>query len=471
MRSVIVLFVCLLLSGCKMGPDYKRPDFVAPTQWRQQPPTLQTLADVPWWGLFNDPVLTNLISEAVANNHDVRVATARIEEAMGGYHVQHSELFPDVSLNAGWVRARAFTGVGPRAVTANQYNLLGLLSYEIDFWGRLRRLSEAARANVFAAEDSQQTVYITLVANVARSYFDLLALDEQLAIAKRTVTSRLGSLELTKVKFNNGRGVVSELDVREAETQLYSAKATEADVERRRGLTENALSLLLGRNPGAIPRGPSLKEQQLTNAAPAGLPSDLLLRRPDIRSAEQLLIAANANIGAARAAYFPTISLTGVLGLQSSDLGDLFSSGTAGTWRFAPQVAAPIFNAGRIGGGVQIARSREEQALIEYQRSIQNAFREVEDALISIQKLSEQLDAQEKNVNAERARLELSELRYQGGVASYTEVLDAQRFLFSAELTLAEIRSARLSAVVDLYRALGGGWPNLPPESFNAATR
>lgn len=457
-----LLLALATLTGCQMGPDYKRPAITTPAGWRSPsatPATPGTLANLPWWSFFKDPVLTNLVAEALTNNHDLRIAVARIEEAMGGYHAQRSSLFPSADASAGWTRTRVGNLPSSPGVTGNQFDLLGVLSYEVDVWGRIRRLTEAARANLLAAEEGQRTVYISLIGSVAVAYFDLLSLDEQLEISRRTVLSREKSLELTRVRFDGGNGVVSELDIRQAETLFYGAKAAQAGLERRVALRENELNLLLGRNPGPIPRGQPLNEQRLVEPVPDGLPSDLLLRRPDILAAEQRLIAANANIGAARAAYFPSISLTATLGLQSVELNDLFDSGLSRTWSFAPQVAGPIFNAGRISGGVQTARGQEQAALAAYQQAIQSGFREVEDALISIQKYAEELDAQEKDVAAERASLELSELRYVGGVSSYTDVLDAQRFLFTAELTLAELRSARLSAVVQLYKALGGGWP------------
>ena len=465
-RVASLLLLIASFAGCKLGPDYHRPKFTTPTQWREQSPTAATIADMPWWEFFQDPALMDLLREATTNNYDVRIAASRIEEARGFYRIQNSQLFPSVDATGGWTRSRAAEGGISR--TFNQFDLTGLLSYEVDFWGRLRRLNESARAQVLAAEEGRQNVYISLVASVARAYFDVLALDEQIEISRRTLASRERSLELTRVKFDNGRGIVSELDVREAETQVYSAKATLADVERRRALRENELNLLAGRNPGPIPRGKPLIEQRMVDSVPSGLPSDLLLRRPDIRSAEQQLIAANANIGAARAAYFPTISLTAALGIQSSDIGELFN-GASRTWQIGPRLAGPIFNMGRTRGGVEVARARTDIALVEYQRSIQNSLREVEDALISIEKLREQLIAQEKHVEAERARLELSELRYQGGVASYTEILDAQRFLFAAELQLSDVRSGRLQAIVELYRALGGGWPHGPAEDSRLA--
>ncbi len=299
-------------------------------------------------------------------------------------------------------------------------------------------------------------------------------MDEQRDIARRTLTTRQKSLELTKIKFDDGKGIVSELDVRQAETLLYGAQAAVASLERLIAVRENEIRLLTGQNPGPVQRGTPLDQQRFIEDIPAGLPSELLLRRLDIHAAEQQLVAANANIGAARAAYFPTISLTAALGLQSTELRDLFDVGPAHTWQIAPQIVAPIFNAGRIRAGVYVARARQEAALVTYQQSIQTAFREVEDALISVQKLGEQLAAQEKTVSAERARLELSELRYAGGVADFTEVLDAQRFLFTAELSLADLRNTRLAAAVQTVPGSGrrlAGCATVQAVPFQALTR
>ncbi len=447
-----------LLTGCKVGPDYRRPKVPTPDAWRNQAATQESIANLAWWQVFRDPVLTGLISVALSNNYDVRIAVARVEQAWGGYRFQRSSLFPEINAQGVWTRAR-FGNVPPLAdVTGNEFSLLGLLSYEVDVWGRLRRLTESARAQFLAAEATQRAVAITLIGSVASGYFDLLSLDEQLRISQRTLASREASLELTRIKFDNGRGIVSELDIRQAETLLYGAQAATIAFERLIALQENALSLLMGVNPGPIPRGQSLNGYELLDAVPAGLPSDLLLRRPDILAAEQQLIAANADIGAARAAYFPTISLTAALGLQSLELSDLFDPAVSKAWNFAPQFVAPIFNAGRISAGVQIATARQVEALNLYGQSIQSGFREVEDALVSVYKLNEQIRAREKDVEAEQARLDLSMLRYEAGVSSYSDVLDAQRFLFEAELALADLRGTHLKAIVQLYRSLGGGW-------------
>ena len=457
-----------LLTGCKIGPNYHQPIVPTPADWRTQSPTgAGSLADVGWWEFFKDPVLTNLISTALTNNKDMGIAAANIEVAFGGYRSQRSYLFPSVDAAASWTRARVGNLPPGGGTTGNQFDIIGLLSYEVDIWGRIRRLTEAARAQLLASEEGSRTVAISLVAGVATTYFDLRRADEQLVVAKNTLLSRRESLQLALDKFDHGNGIVSELDVRQAETLVFGAQSAVAALERQIPLTENALSVLLGANPGAIPRGATLANQWQPDAIPAGLPSDLLLRRPDVLAAEQNLIAANANIGAARAAYFPTISLTAALGVQSVDLNDLFTSGLARTWKFAPQVAGPIFNAGRISAGVQVARAQHVAALLQYEQAIQNAFREVDDALVSVQKLREQLAADEADVAAERQRLELSLLRYNGGVTDYSEVLDAQRSLFATELNTVQTRRDVLAAITQLYKALGGGWPAEQPTQEN----
>jgi multidrug efflux system outer membrane protein len=457
-----VLPVCCLSAalfcGCQVGPNYQRPEIATPTGWRTPVSMADSLANLAWWDVYQDPTLTNLIATALANNKDLRIAAARIEEAMAGYRAQRASLLPALDASGTWTRARS----GYTGATGNNFDVFGLLSYEVDVWGRLRRLTEASRAQLLASEEGRKTVYISLVASVAASYFQLLALDEQLEIARRTHATRTQSLELTRIKFaeedGKGYGIVSELDVTQAETQVHTAKATMASLERAIAIAENGLSVLLGQNPGPIKRGATLASQRQPAHIPAGLPSELLLRRPDIRAAEQNLIAANANIGAARAAYFPTISLTAALGLQSIELDDLFDTGLSRAWNFAPQLAGPIFRGGQIRAGVQVAEARQQAALALYEQTIQNAFREVDDALVSVVKLREQLSAQEANLAAERKRLELARLRYEGGVSSYSDVLDAERFAFNAELDTVSTRAELLSAVTQLYKALGGGW-------------
>lgn len=444
-------------AGCRMGPDYERPEVSVPTGWRTAGSAGESVTNLEWWRFYHDPVLTNLIASALEQNHDLRIAAGRIEQAQGAYRSQRSVLFPSLDATGSWARGRS----GYTGLTGNQFEILGLLSYEVDIWGRLRRLTESARAQLLATRHARETVQITLIANVATAYFNLRALDEQLAIARRTYASRTNSLELTRTKFNDGNGVVSELDVRQAETQVFTAQSSIAQIERAIALSENLLSFLLGANPASIERGRDGTPSPAPGEIPAGLPSELLFRRPDILEAEQLLRAANANIGAARAAYFPTISLTAALGLQSVELNDLFDAGTSKAWSFAPRLATPIFNAGRIRAGVEVARGQQQTALAFYEQAIRNAFREVDDALVSLAKLREQTAAEEANVQAERKRLELSYDRYEAGIASYLEILDAERSLFTAELTLAQTRGDLLTASAQLFKALGGGWDSI----------
>ena len=457
LRHLIVLPL-LAAAGCATGPDYQRPDLTVPAAWRTGESTTNSLSELGWAQLYRDPVLTNLIHVALSNNKDLQVAVARVDEALAAYRIQRAALFPAVNAAGDFTTARVGNIPPAPGAEADQYNLFGQLSYELDVWGRVRRVKESAMAQALATEEGRRTVQIGLVASVASTYFNLRALDRQLEIAQETLASRSNSLALTQIKFDDGNGIVSELDVAQAETQVASAQSSIASLQRQVALTEHALSVLLGNNPGQIERGQSLSEQWQPDDLPAGLPSDLLLRRPDVRAAEQQLIAANANIGAARAAYFPSISLTGALGLQSEDLGDLFDSGLSKAWSFQPSITAPIFNAGRIRAGVRVAEAQRQGALANYEKSIQNAFREVDDALVSIARIREQLVADEAVVKAERRRLELSNLRYEGGVASFSDVLDAQRFLFNAELTAVQTRNALLNMTIQLYKALGGGW-------------
>jgi len=471
--TALAVLAGLLLAGCAMGPNYHRPELSTPVDWRTTDGEGESLADIEWWNFYHDPVLTNLIATALTNNFDLRIAAARVEEALGGYRAQRSFLMPSLSASGAWTRGRVGDIPPAPGTTSGEFDVFGMLSYELDVWGRLRRLTESARAQLLASEEGWRTVQISLIASVATTYFNLRALDRQLEIARATYESRTNIYELTKIKFSEedglGFGIVSELDVRQAETQVHAARSTIASLERAIAVTENALRFLLGQDPGPIPRGDTLTAQWQPESIPAGLPSDLLQRRPDIRAAEQLLISANADIGAARAAYFPTISLTAALGVQSIELDDLFSTGMSRAWRFAPQVVAPIFQGGRIRAGVQVANARQRGALAAYEQAIRNSFREVDDALISIQRLREQLAADEDNVVAEQRRLELSELRYDGGIASYSDLLDAQRFLFSAELNAVQTRSDLLAATAQLYKALGGGWSEevLKPELTN----
>jgi multidrug efflux system outer membrane protein len=459
MNRLLLMSPCwiALMVGCATGPDYRRPDVETPEAWRTSAVSTQSLADISWTEIYRDPVLNTLIATALTNNLDLRIAIARIDEASAAYRIQRSDLFPAINGSASFTTAQAGNIPPLPGAQADQYDLFGLLSYEVDVWGRVRRLSEAAMAQYLATEEAHRAVQIGLIAAVASTYFDLRSFDRQLAIAESTLASRSNSLQLTELKFDDGNGIVSELDVAQAMTQVASAQSSIANLKRVIAITENALSILLGCNPKEIPRGLAIEEQWQPEDLPAGLPSELLLRRPDLRAAEQQLIAANANIGVARAAYFPKISLTGALGLQSDDLGDLFDTGLSEAWNFQPTITAPIFNAGKIRSGVRVAEARQRAALATYEQAIQNAFREVDDALVGIRFIREQLVSDTAVVQAERRRLELSTMRYEGGVASFSDVLDAQRFLFSAELTAVQTRNNLLDTTVQLYKALGGG--------------
>ena len=456
--SALVLMAAGWLVGCATGPDYRRPDLTLPETWRLGEATTNSLADLPVAELYRDPVLNELISTALSNSPDVRSALATIEKAAASLRIQRAAFWPAVNGSAAYESARQGNVAPLPGAEADEYDLFGLLSYEVDVWGRVRRLNEAARAEWMATEEARRAVEIGLVANVASTYFNLRALDRQHEIATDTLASRQDMLELTRTKFDGGEGIVSELDVAQALTQVASAQSSIANLRRQIAVAENALSLLLGGMPREIPRGLDVAEQWQPDDVPAGLPSELLLRRPDLRAAEQNLVAANADIGAARAACFPSISIDGALGLQSDDLGDLFDADLSKAWSVGPGLTAPIFNGGKLRANVRVAQAQQKIALADYEKAILTAFREVNDALAGVRFIRQQLAADEETVGAESRRLELAQMRYEGGVASYSDVLDAQRYLFSAQLTAVQTRNNLLNATVQLYKALGGGW-------------
>jgi multidrug efflux system outer membrane protein len=453
------------LAGCAVGPNYKRPTAEIPPQFRNvadpnAPASAQSLTDSKWFDVFHDDVLKQLVTTALAQNFDMRIASERVLEARAQYGIQKSGLFPDLSASGLWGAERA-SSIGlapypPGANTAASYTQAGFnLSWELDVWGRLRRLNEAARAQYLASEEGRRAVTTTLIADVSSSYFGLREQDLELDIAQRTKANADKGLQLTTLRHK--RGAATGLDVHQAEQLLYTATAQIAAAERGIGQTEDQLSLLLGKSPGDIARGRSLEEYAVPPEIPAGLPSALLERRPDIRQAEATLVAANAQIGAAKAQYFPQITLTGFLGGQSQALSSLFT-GPARDWSIAPQAVLPIFNAGRIRNGVRLTEAQKREAVLAYQKAIESSFREVSDALISVRKTAEQRAQEESLVKALRETERLSTLRYRGGLDSYLQVLDAQRNLFQGELALARLRRDELLSVVELYRALGGGW-------------
>jgi len=460
------------LTGCLVGPDYRRPSVDVPTGWRSAPETAGSVADLPWWALFQDPTLQALIRTALAQNRDLQLAVARVLEARALVTVAQAPLFPQLGAGASYLAERysehSFPPFPPNVpFTQDFYQAqANLLSFEFDLWGRLRRATEAARADLLATEEGQRTVWLTPLADVAGTYFRLLGLDQQAAIARETLGSRREALALVQHRY--AEGLTGELDARRAEDALAAAAAAVPAFDWEIAATENRLRVLLGENPGPIPRGAPLDAQQLPPEVPAGLPSALLARRPDVRQMEARLIAANARIGEAKALFFPQITLTGLLGVESGSLRNLFTAPSR-IWQVGPTLTAPVFTGGRLQGTLAAAEAHEEQALIAYQQAIQQAFREVEDALVYHQKIREIRTAEADRVTAARQALQLAELRYENGLTNYLDVLDAQRQLFLAELDLAVATRDQLIAVVQLYKALGGGWD--PNQAIGESTR
>lgn len=463
--SAVGLYLCL--SGCTLGPDYARPSIETPATFRFSNGVSDGvsngkeahIADTAWWAQFGDPVLNELISTALAQNRDLKIAAARVDEFRGQFVSTRSQLFPQVSagLNAGRQRVSPLTQTslpGGLGTVYNSFDATLPISWEVDLFGRVQRQTEAARANLLASEEGQRATILTLVASVASSYINLRSLDQQLEIARATAASRAGSVKVFELRFKGGQ--ISQVELAQSQSEYEASLADIPAIEAQIGQQEDALSVLLGRNPGPILRGRSLDELQSPNV-PAGLPSALLERRPDVLQAEQTLISANAQIGAARALYFPQISLTGLLGSSSTQLSRLFS-GPANTWAFAGALTQPIFTAGNIAGQVSQAKARQQQALFAYQKTIQSAFQEVSDALLGVQKSREKLTAQARQVDALSTYAKLARQRYEGGYTSYMEVLDAERSLFSAQLAFTQTRSNEYTSLVTLYKAMGGGW-------------
>jgi NodT family efflux transporter outer membrane factor (OMF) lipoprotein len=460
MKRLFLVCGALLLAGCAVGPNYKRPDVSIPANFRgaaDQPSGPASLADTKWPELFQDEVLKQLVSTALQDNFDLRIATQRILEARAQLRITRSQLLPTLDATAQFNSVRTSQRGAIRfPIPDVSFTQVGFsLGWELDVWGRIRRLTEAARAQYLATEEARRGVVTTLVADVTTTYFELRELDLELSIARQTLDIAQNSLRLTTVRRN--RGVATGLDVHQADVFLYTATAQIAATERAIAQTENAINLLQGRNPGDVQRGKPLSEFAVPAQVPPGLPSSLLERRPDIRVAEQNLIAANAEIGAAKAQYFPQITLTGLLGAQSNALSSLFT-GPGRSWNFAPAATLPIFNAGRLRANVRLTEALREESLISYQKSIQTAFREVADALAAYRKTSEQRAQEELLVAALKETERLSTLRYRGGLDSYLQVLDAERNLFQGQLALAQLQREELLTVVQLYRALGGGW-------------
>jgi multidrug efflux system outer membrane protein len=458
-KRILAAILAVLLAGCvTVGPDYLRPAVDAPTAWRFEEREVLEVADTAWWEQFKDPALNGLVRTALAENKDLLIATARIEEFFGRYFSTRGEQFPSAAGQGDAFRQRlsekGLTRVDGSDNPYNQYEAFLNAGWEIDFWGKFRRATEAARAELLGTEEARRTVVLTLVSAVATAYVEIRALDKQLEITRRTAESRRETLDLFQLRFQNG--IISEVDLSQAESEYEDALARIPDIERAIGQTENALSVLIGRNPGGIPRGLSIDDLILP-PVPAGLPSDLLTRRPDIRRAEQLLIAANARIGVAKSLYFPTISLTGAFGTVSTDLSNLFTAASR-SWNYGVPVSIPLFTAGRIGGEVKAAEAAREQAVLSYRQAIQNAFREVDDALLDRSKSGQRLEALARQQKALRNYARLARMRYDEGFTSFLEVLDAERSLFNVELTYTGGQSRLFQSLITIYKSMGGGW-------------
>ncbi len=446
--------VSLALAACAVGPDYRRPPVAVPENFygEARAAEARSLADAPWWDVFNDPVLRALVEEAVRNGFDARLAAARVEEARAQFGIVRSEFFPAVDYEGAWQRSRAGQIANPSGGTQDAWAVDLGFSWELDLWGRIRRLSESARAQFLATEEGRRGILLSLVSDVAGAYMELRELDDELAIARRTTGAFQDTYDLFNRRLEGG--AASALETARAEASLGQVAAEIPEIERAIVARENQINFLLGRNPQAIPRqGPSMA---LPPDVPAGLPSTLLERRPDVRQAEQLLIAANANVGAAKADFFPRLSLTGLFGNVSPELSDLFSHGK--TWSVGSGLMGPIFRGGRIRRGYEAAQAQWQEARIQYEAAAANSFSEVSRALVDRTKLVETERQLARTVAAYQEAVRLANLRYKSGLSAYFEVLEAQQQLFPAEISLARTRRDQLLAVVSLYKALGGGW-------------
>ena len=464
LAPVFAAACALFLGGCSMIPKYERPPAPIAADWPAGSGTTPITtngvapADIEWQSFFSDPKLRQLISAALLNNRDLRIAVLNIEQARAQFQIRRADQFPTLNAQATGLRQPNTNGNG--SITSLYTAGLGVTAYELDFFGRVASLKEAALSQYLATEEGRKSAQISLIALVANTYLSVLADVELLTITEQTLVTRQESLRLGKLRFDNG--VISELDVRLVESLLEAAKATRAQLVRQRAQDINTLTLLIGQPLTAemlpdMGQGKGFADAPMMADIPAGLPSDLLTRRPDVRQAEQLLLASNANIGAARAAFFPRISLTASAGSASNSLSGLFKSGSYG-WTLAPSLVLPIFDFGRNRAGLAGANASRDIAIAQYEKSIQTAFKEVADALAGRATLGEQLRATRAQANAEGARFKLSDLRYQNGIASQLDLLDAQRSLFTAQQALVQTRLAQLQSQVTLYKALGGGW-------------
>jgi multidrug efflux system outer membrane protein len=458
---LVAAVLVLSISGCTVGPNYKRPDVDVPTTYRAAPVSdaaanpSPALGEAKWFDVFQDEQLQNLIRVALQQNFDLRIAATRVLQAQAQLGITRADQFPNLSAGAGIGTQRQAATVLFHGFeeTTGQVSLSA--SWELDFWGKYRRATEAARANLLASEWGRRAVVNTVISNVATTYFELRALDLQLEISKQTLASRQDSLKLEQALEQNGS--TSLVDVRQSEQLVYTASETIPNVERQIAQDENLINILLGRNPGPVERGRKLTDQPHPPSIPPGLPSALLERRPDIQQAEAQLIAANAQIGVAKAAFYPDISLTGTAGFQSLSLSKLFT-GPSSFWNVGPTLTVPIFTAGKLRSNVHLTEAQQQQALLTYQQTIQQAFRDVSDSLIAYQKNREFREQQELLTASAEDSAKLAQIRYQAGVASYLEVLTNDTNFFAAQLNLASAQQNELTALVQVYNALGGGW-------------
>jgi len=460
MKKLLFLAIAVLLAGCAVGPNYKRPTVNVPTDYRDsmaaKTAAASSFGNENWWQVYQDPVLEQLIHTALQQNYDVRIAATRVLEAQAQVGITRANQFPSASLGAGVSseqNAKVSNLFPAYQVNEGQLNLSVI--WNLDFWGKYRRQTEAARAQMLASQWGQRAVMSSLVANVATAYFQLRALDSELEIAKRTLGSRQQSLQLTRVLETHGSS--SDLDVSQSEQLVYTASETIPDLQRQIRQQENQLSILLGQNPGPIARGRTLTEEPVPVAVPAGLPSELLERRPDVREAEENVVAANAQIGVAKAAFFPSISLTGTGGLESNALNS-FLSAPSQTWNAGLSITQLVFEGGRLRSGLRLARAQHQEAALSYQQTVQNALEQVSNALIATQKNREFREQQDMLTAAAQRTDQLSEVLYKNGGASYLQVLTSETNYFSAELNLVQTQLNERLALVQLYQALGGGW-------------
>ncbi len=470
-----LVLVSLALASCSLTPSYQRPAAELPAKWSEGPADGATAPAERWWTLYRDPVLDRLVEEALAMNRDLAIAAARVEEARALLRITDAELSPTIDATVGVDRTRSSERSSiplppGTPLRRDTYNARVNVAYELDLWGRLRGASDAARAQLLATHAARETVRITLASQVVQSYFALIALDEQVNVTRRTIELRNQNLDLERHRYK--AGLITDFNLRQLEAEVFAARAQLPGLEQRRTSVEVALGVLLGRSPQAIVDERIAVERERNQLAaavvPEGLPSDLLLRRPDVVQAEQLLIAANAQIGVARAALFPRIALTGYLGSESTTLGDLMTA-PARVWQLAFALAQPIFQGGRLRAEVEAVNARERQALAQYQKTVQVAFGEVREALVAQTRSREVFAAEDERAAALRETLRLARIRFENGLSSQLEVIDAERNLLQAELNRVDALRAQRAAVADVVRTLGGGWRGLADENAQAA--